>query len=357
MLKSVRAPRLKIFVDAERKSLHWNLNCANLPRISVQVFICFIVLWLSLSSSASGSYLTGPDQLSAVGVKFAWTETQAKTLRIIVEYRDRAGESKRANLGSGFLISPDGLFVTAYHVMKYCLQSQKQTTGFSSSINCSLTNPPVHYKAINGGQEFDIEIVSHLKEEDSTSGKDYHTPDEIIKNRDFVIGKLKAKSGTHFSFWTLKEYEPATISLSNPRADFELKPLFPPKRVFIPGYPRDRGFEIAYGFLNLKDENHRGYFAADYKVYGAAYLLSEGIPTDTQWGMRVENHMSGGAVVDDFGNLVGVVVNGGNNTAGILSIENILATFFSKTAKPGATPALFLAPKNTPLYLRDHPAE
>jgi hypothetical protein len=323
----------------------------------VQVIICFIVLWLSFSSSALGSYLTQVDQLAAVGAKFAWTDTKAKTLRIVVEYQDSAGEFKRANLGSGFLISRDGLFVTAYHVMKYCLQSQKQTSRFSSVVNCSTTKPPVHYKAINGDQEFDIQIVSHLKEEDSTSGKDYHTPDEIIKNRDFVIGKLKAKSGARFAFWTLKEYEQGTISLTNPRADFELKPLFPPKRVFIPGYPRNRGFEIAYGFLNLKDENHRGYFAADYKVYGTGYLLSEGIPADTQWGMRVENHMSGAAVIDDLGNLVGVVVNGSKNTAGILSIENILATFFFKKGKPGAAPALLLAPKNTPLYLRENPAE
>jgi hypothetical protein len=92
-------------------------------------------------------------------------------------------------------------------------------------------------------------------------------------------------------------------------------------------------------------------------VYAVGYLLSEGIPADTQWGMRVENHMSGGAVVDDFGNLVGVVVNGGNNTAGILSIENVLTTFFSKVGKPGAAPAILLAPKNTPLYLRENATE
>jgi hypothetical protein len=323
----------------------------------VQVIICFIVLWLSFSSSALGSYLTGPDQLSAVGARFAWADTKAKTLKIVVDYKDRTGNFNRASLGSGFLISPDGLFVTAYHVMKYCLQTQKLTSRFSGSTDCSMTNPPVRYKAINGDQEFDIQVISHLKEADSTNGKDYHTPDEIIKNRDFVIGKLKAKTGTRFAYWTLKEYEPATISLTNPRADFELKPLFPPKKVFIPGYPRDREFEIAYGFLNLKDENHRGYFAADYKVYEAGYLLSEGIPADTQWGMRVENHMSGGAVVDDLGNLVGLVVNGSKNAAGILSIENVLATFFSKAGHPGETPALLLAPKNTPLYLRENPAE
>ncbi len=323
----------------------------------VQAVICFIVLWLSLSSSASGSYLTHPDQLSAAGAKFAWADTEAKTLKIFLEYKDTEGNPQRANLGSGFLISSDGLFVTAYHVMKYCLQAQKQVSRFSASIDCSASPSPVRYKALNGGQEFDIQIVSHLKEADSTNGRDFHTPDEIIKNRDFVIGKIKAKSDARFAHWQLNDYQQGTISLTHPRADFELKPLFPPKRVYIAGYPRDREFEMASGFLNLQDENHRGYFSANYKVYRKGYLLRSGISPDTEWGMDVENHMSGGAVIDDFGNLVGIVVNGSKSTAGILSIENVVENFFSRVGKPGATPALFLAPKKTPLYLRENPVD
>ena len=323
----------------------------------MQVVIYFIVLWLSLSSSASGSYLTHPDQLSAVGAKFAWADTEAKTLKIFLEHKDTEGNWQRANLGSGFLISSDGLFVTAYHVMKYCLQAQKQMSLFSASIDCSPSHSPVRYKALNGGQEFDIQVVSHLKEADSTNGRDFLTPVEIIKNRDFVIGKIKAKSDARFSHWELKEYQEGTISLTNPRADFELKPLFPPKRVFIAGYPRNREFEIAYGFLNLQDENHRGYFAANYKVYRTGYLLREGISPETEWGMHVENHMSGGAVIDNSGNLVGIVVNGSKSTAGILSIENLMENFFSRVGKPGAAPALFLSPKKTPLYLRENPTD
>lgn len=326
-------------------------------RANVQVIALFIVLWLSFGTSALGSTLTGANQLKAAGAKFTWSEIRSKSLKILVEHKDRDGKWKRANLGSGFLISPDGLFVTAYHVMKYCLQTQKQLSRFSASIDCSLADPPVRYKGLNGNREYEIAIVSHLNEEDSTNGREIHTPDEIIKNRDFVIGKLKVPAGKRFAFWQLKEYEQGTISLAHPRADFELKPLFPPKQVFIAGYPRNRGFEIVHGFLNLKDEKHRGYFAADYKIYAAGYLLSEGISPDTKWGMRVENHMSGGAVADVDGNLVGVVVNGSRNAAGILSIENILETFFSKTGRAGTAPAIFLSPKKTPLFLRDHPTE
>jgi hypothetical protein len=68
--------------------------------------------------------------------------------------------------------------------------------------------------------------------------------------------------------------------------------------------------------------------------------------------MRVENHMSGGAVVDPAGRVIGVVVNGNRNTAGILSIENVLSTFFSRTSSTESAPSLVLTPTATPLYLR-----
>jgi hypothetical protein len=68
--------------------------------------------------------------------------------------------------------------------------------------------------------------------------------------------------------------------------------------------------------------------------------------------MRIENHMSGGAVIDSAGYVVGMVVNGNQNTAGILSIENILATFFSRQSDSEARPALLLNPTNTPLFLK-----
>ena len=89
---------------------------------------------------------------------------------------------------------------------------------------------------------------------------------------------------------------------------------------------------ISEGFLNLTEKNRRGYFAANYKVYTAAYLESQGVAADIQWGMNVENHMSGGPVVDSSGYVVGLVVNGNRETAGVLSIENVLTTFFSRAA-------------------------
>jgi len=323
----------------------------------VQVLILFVLLWLSFPSSALGNYLAKAEQLSAEGVKFTWAEVKSKSLQIILEYQDGEGNWKQANLGSGFLISPDGLFVTAYHVMKYCLLRQREVNRFSETVDCSTAQPRLRYKALNSDREFEIQIISHLRETDSTNGKSFHTPDEIIKQRDFVIGKLKAQPGIRFSYWQLADFKQGAISLSNPRADFELRPLLPPKRVFIAGYPRDRDLEVAYGFLNLEDENNRGYFAADYPLYAPAYLEKEGISPDTQWGMRVENHMSGGAVVDATGLLVGVVVNGNKNTAGILSIENVMETFFSRVGQSGASPAIFLTPTATPLYLRENPPE
>jgi hypothetical protein len=323
----------------------------------VQVLTFLVFLWLSFPSSALGDYRSKAEQLSAEGARFTWSDVESKSLKILLEYQDGEGNWKQANLGSGFLISPDGLFVTAYHVMKYCLLGQREVNHFSETVDCSTAQPQLRYRALNSDREFEIQILSHLREEDSTNGKNVHTPDEIIKQRDFVIGKLKAQSGIRFSYWQLADFKQGAISLGNPRADFELRPLLPPKRVFIAGYPRDRDLEIVYGFLNLEDENNRGYFAADYPLYTPAYLEKAGISPDTRWGMRVENHMSGGAVVDITGSLVGIVVNGSKNTAAILSIENVVENFFSRTGRLGASPAVILTPTETPLYLRENPPD
>ncbi len=317
----------------------------------MRLIICLLIIWLALPSPVSPESITGSEQLEAKGVHFGWSDVRSRSLRIVVEYRYE-GEWKRATLGTGFLISPEGLFVSAYHVMKYCLQSHRQTSGFSVNVDCSSANGRVRYKAQNGDDEYDIEVLSHLTEEDSTNGKDHHSPDEIIKNRDFVIGKLKGQPMQRFPYWPVRDFRQGTINVSNPSADFELKPLLPPKRVFVAGYPQNRGFQISSGFLNLADDKHRGYFAADYKVYPKAYLERQGIPPETQWGMRVENQMSGGPVIDSAGYVVGVVVNGNSNTAGVLSIENVLETFFSRVAEPGARHSVTLAPTQTPLYLK-----
>jgi hypothetical protein len=320
----------------------------------VQILLYSFFLWLSLLCPALANLITDAEDLSSKEVRFTWPEVRSKSLKIVLEYRNESGVWQRVNMGSGFLISSEGLFVTAYHVMKYCLGEQKETSRFSARVDCSTGDKNIRYKAENGDRQFEIQIISHLKEADSTKGKDIHTPDEIIKHRDFVVGKLKGDSAIHFAHWQLQDFDANRIDLKRPDADFELTPLLPPKKVFVVGYPKDHDIAISEGFLNLTEKNSRGYFAADYKLYSPAYLASQGISLDTQWGMRVDNHMSGGAVVDGSGYLVGLVVNGNRTTAGILSIENVLETFFSRTAKSGALPSLMLSPTATPLYLREN---
>jgi hypothetical protein len=320
----------------------------------VQIFrsIVCILFFLSSPSPVSGKFITTADQLEASGVNFTWSDVKTKTVKIFLEYQDPDGNWRRASLGSGFLISPDGLFLTAYHVMKFCLKNDKANDGLSVNLDCSTAQSP-RYKALAGEREFDIQIISHLSETDSTHGKEIHTPDEIIKQRDFVVGRLKSATPAQFDYWQLRDFDETAIDLSQARADFELMPLMPPKRVFIAGFPKGRDFVISEGFLNLTEQNRRGYFAANYKVYTAAYLESQGVSADTQWGMSVENHMSGGPVVDSSGYVVGLVVNGNLETTGVVSIENVLATFFSRTGGSKEYPALLLSPTKTPLYLRN----
>ena len=320
----------------------------------MQRLLIYIIVALALPSLAGAEYLTGAEQLKSVGAEFTWRDVESNSVKISLEYYD-GSTKKRAELGSGFLISPSGLFITAYHVMTYCLEGRKESSRFDDRVNCSAAHPRARYIAQNRDHEYEIEVLSHLNETDSTNGKSSHTPDEIIKQRDFVVARLKADPGVRFPYWQLRDFTQGNIDLRRPRADFELQPLFPPKKVFIAGYPQQGQFRISYGFLNLRDDKHRGYFSADYALYPPAYLRDAGIALDTKWGMRVENHMSGGVVLDAEGNPVGIVVNGSNNTAGILSIENVLENFFSRQKQADAQPALRLAPTSTPLYLKTEP--
>ena len=315
-------------------------------------YFTLIVFLLLFPRPVLSRFITSAEDFSASrGVGFSWAHARSRSLKILLEFRDKDDVWKRVNLGSGFLLSPDGLFVTAYHVMKFCLESQRENRGLSVNVDCSSARPNVRYVAVNEQKEFPIEIIAHLKESDSTNGKAKHTPDEIIKQRDFVVGRLKTDGATTFAFWRLKDFDQASIDVTNAAADFSLTPLMPPKRVFIAGFPHN-DFVLSEGFLNLTEEYRRGYFAADLKVYSAAYLQSQNVAVNTQWGMRIENHMSGGAVIDSSGHIVGMVVNGNQNTAGILSIENILVTFFSRDGGSGGRPALLLNPTETPLFLK-----
>lgn len=318
---------------------------------SLLTFIVFLLL--GAPQPVLSRFMTSAEEFAGVpGVSFSWSEARSKSIKILLEYREPEGAWRRVNLGSGFLVSSTGLFITAYHVMQHCLAPLRELSGLSVKVDCSTARPNMRYTAINGASEFQIEIISHLKEADSTAGKGRHTPDEIIKQKDFVIGQLKAAEKTDFPFWPVKEFDSRLFYGSDPRADFDLMPLMPPKRVFIAGFPSEHDFVISEGFLNLTEKNRRGYFAADLKVYSEPYLASQGVALDTKWGMRVENHMSGGAVVDAAGYVIGLVVNGNQNTAGVLSIENILSTFFSRFGRSGAEPAVLVGPAETPLYLK-----
>src|SRR5207237_10509375 len=171
------------------------------------------VLCVRLREGATPRFPPGAAQVSVEGAAFSWEESKPKSPQVLVEYRD--GEQwKEASLGSGSLSSPDGLFVTAYHVMKYCLERQKEVSRFSDSVNCSTEHPVLRYKARIGDREFEIELISHLGERDSTEGKEIQTPDETLKHRDFVVAKLKAKPDERFSIWQLRDVNEGTINLN-----------------------------------------------------------------------------------------------------------------------------------------------
>ena len=112
-----------------------------------------------------------------------------------------------------------------------------------------------------------------------------------------MIGKLKSDKTT-FLHWRVRDFEDGTVDADGAREELQLTPMLPPKQVFIAGFPQVAQFAISQGFLNLIEKNQRGYFAVDINVYTESYLRSQAVALDTEWGMRTQNHMSGGAVVD-----------------------------------------------------------
>src|SRR5689334_4312224 len=160
--------------------------------------VAALCLFLACGSAAA-EFMTNGEQLSTQGAAFTWEDARARTVRVLLESHKSDGTVARAPLGSGFLISADGLFVTAYHVMQYCLESERRESRLATSVECSARRPGVSYKAEVAGQVYDIEVVSFGKENESVNGKSSQTPDETIKHKDFVIAKIKADKKQRFS--------------------------------------------------------------------------------------------------------------------------------------------------------------
>lgn len=313
----------------------------------LKLFILIFVLFSLLPSNTHGGLLTDAKQLQAQGPAFTWDNARSRSVKIVLQPK-AAGSP--AVIGSGFIISSDGLFVTAYHVMSYCLENNKGRRSVTARLDCSSEHPKVAYRALNNGVEYEIELVAYLTSAESTKAG-MQSPEETIQLKDFVIGRLKGPY-VRFDYWKLNDFTEGLIKQIPSSATLELKPLMPPKKVFIAGYPEGSDFAIADGFLNVTEDQRRAYFAWNHDIYDPRFLEAHDIPIDTVWGMRIENHMSGGAVIDKNGSVIGIVVNSGAHAAGVLSIENFLGTFFSRSPHAGSRPALSLSPAEIPLYLK-----
>ena len=127
-------------------------------------FVLLFTIGLCYSAPSSfASFITTANGLASQGVNFTWSDVSAKTVRIVAEYSDENAAPKQVSLGSGFLISPDGLFVTAYHVMKFCLTEKKRgSSALATVVDCSNPKNLICYRAYNGEDQFGIEIVSYL---------------------------------------------------------------------------------------------------------------------------------------------------------------------------------------------------
>src|ERR1043166_3637437 len=83
-------------------------------RIIKKPFVLIFILFFLLPSSTHGGLLTDPKQLQAQGPAFTWDNARSRSVKIVLQPKAAGGPP--VLIGSGFIISPDGLFVTAYHV-------------------------------------------------------------------------------------------------------------------------------------------------------------------------------------------------------------------------------------------------
>src|SRR5512138_509404 len=99
--------------------------------------IALLIAMVFCSPAAVASPLSDAKHLLAEGARFTWDDARSRSVKIVVQRRDQTGGAVRSSIGSGFLISPDGLYITAYHVMKYCLGNNQARPGFSVALDCS----------------------------------------------------------------------------------------------------------------------------------------------------------------------------------------------------------------------------
>jgi len=102
--------------------------------VHTPLVLLFTIVFCYCTTPSFAGFIITADELASQGVIFTWPDVRAKTVRIVAEYSDENGAPKQVSLGSGFLISPDGLFVTAYHVMKFCLAEERGRSALATVL-------------------------------------------------------------------------------------------------------------------------------------------------------------------------------------------------------------------------------
>jgi len=108
-------------------------------------------------------FIITADELACQDVNFTWSDVTPKRSKSSPEY---------------------SLFVTVYHVIKFCLAVKKRgSSALPTVVDCSNPKNLIGYRAYNGEDQFGIEIVSYLSETESASGKDRQTQTPRLYNR------------------------------------------------------------------------------------------------------------------------------------------------------------------------------
>lgn len=279
----------------------------------------------SSPASLTETYISTSEDFEPYGSEIKWKDLEQMVLKITTKV-----DGIEVN-GTGFLISPDGYFLTTLHGLEAALQDRLNQQDLSTPIEAK------GYEAKIGSDTYHFSIVSHPNYKDVSQDQAVLAS---IKSRDFVVAKLELPAEKKLPFFDLSKKNGLGHSSDLAESETEAKlgkfnqiPL-----TFIPGFPAleksNGSFQIGVGFMTYFETGHRGFLMGP--LEGAFDLQSTKSESELPLYERLKKgpHLVGGSsgspVINREGTLLGLLRSAGETTASVVSINSVLSTLFQQ---------------------------
>lgn len=279
------------------------------------------------------------EYLEAVSKKkrLAHADFGKMVFRIVRELK-RTGAEKAVELGngSGFFLSTDGYFASTHHGLDVCLEKigLAKKTEHSTKLPCTdlkVDEGEENFFAEVKGKRYPVYIVSHVVDEElkkrALPTTKANTSIDFGTRKDFLIGKIDLD----------RPVRPLTFGSAKVGATKEkvagVSEFFRPRRVFALGFPGPKLLVSTGTFIQALVTEDKGILAFfsiydGFKPDDEAKKL-EALPFSSLF-LHVKAGMSGGPIVNLYGEVEGIAVAGADWSSTSLSRDNFLGTFFTK---------------------------